>query len=299
MGQLEQTNNDDYLLAIAQAAGKLADERVFIVHPSAPMPFIDHIRELMRLFRQVFFPGFFGLELADGQALVANHLSGTIHVIHDLLLKEIKAAFLSRNVREEVATLSARWIAKDMVKALPELRDRLDEDIQAILEGDPAARDAAEVILCYPGLYAIMHYRVAHFLYECKVPLLPRMITELAHSATGIDIHPGARIGTHFAIDHGTGIVIGETTIIGDHVRLYQGVTLGAKNFHFDEDGRPINEPRHPILEDDVVVYSNASILGRVRIGRGSVVGGNIWITTDIPPGSKIKQQKCQETNRP
>lgn len=183
--------------------------------------------------------------------------------------------------------------ARRLLEALPELRRRLGTDVRAVFDGDPAAGSFEEVILCYPALVALTHYRLAHALWEFGVPILPRMITERAHSATGIDIHPGASIGDSFSIDHGTGVVIGETCIIGSHVRLYQGVTLGAKSFKFDAEGHILREPRHPILEDRVVVYSNSSILGRVRIGHDSVIGGNVWQTTDLPPHSRVVQGRA------
>lgn len=166
-------------------------------------------------------------------------------------------------------------------------------DVRAILEGDPAAKSYGEVIFCYPAVRALLNHRVAHELLLLGVPILPRIISEMAHSETGIDIHPGAKIGESFSIDHGTGVVIGETCIIGDRVRLYQGVTLGAKRFVLDEKGSPMDVPRHPILEDNVVVYANTSILGRVTIGKDSVIGGNVWLTVSVPPGSHVLQQKA------
>lgn len=183
--------------------------------------------------------------------------------------------------------------ARRLLEMLPELRRRLGTDVRAVCDGDPAAASYEEVILCYPALVAMTHYRLAHALWESGVPILPRMITERAHSMTGIDIHPGAVIGDSFSIDHGTGVVIGETCIIGSHVRLYQGVTLGAKSFKFDDEGHILREPRHPILEDRVVVYSNSSILGRVRIGHDSVIGGNVWQTTDLAPHSRVIQGRA------
>lgn len=186
--------------------------------------------------------------------------------------------------------------ARRLLEELPELRRRLGTDVQAVFDGDPAAASYEEVILCYPALVAMTHYRLAHALWEFGVPILPRMITERAHSATGIDIHPGATIGDSFSIDHGTGVVIGETCIIGNHVRLYQGVTLGAKSFKFDAEGHILREPRHPILEDRVVVYSNSSILGRVRIGHDSVIGGNVWQTSDLAPHSRVIQGRASVT---
>ena len=169
----------------------------------------------------------------------------------------------------------------------------LYSDVEAMFDNDPAATNYGEVIFCYPVVNAMTHYRIAHELHKLGIPVLPRIITELAHSKTGIDIHPGATIGDHFSIDHGTGVVIGETAIIGSHVTLYQGVTLGAKSFKYDADGNMINCPRHPILEDNVTVYSNSSILGRITIGHDSIVGGNIWLTHSIPPHSKILQSKA------
>ena len=173
---------------------------------------------------------------------------------------------------------------------IPEISRLLHTDVDAVLHNDPAVTDRGEVILSYPLPFAMIHYRAAHALYLLDVPRIPRMLTELAHSRTGIDIHPAAQIGDHFCIDHGTGVVIGETTIIGSHVVLYQGVTLGAKNFEYDEEGRPIDLPRHPILEDHVTVYSNTSILGRVRIGANTIIGGNVWLTQDVPANSIVLQ---------
>ncbi|MBQ2540890.1 MAG: serine acetyltransferase [Paludibacteraceae bacterium] len=173
---------------------------------------------------------------------------------------------------------------------VPEIARLLNTDVDAVLHNDPAVTDRGEVILSYPLTFAMVHFRTAHALYALGVPRIPRMLTELAHSRTGIDIHPAARIGESFCIDHGTGVVIGETAIIGNRVVLYQGVTLGAKNFEYDAEGRPLDVPRHPILEDDVTVYSNTSILGRVRIGHDTVIGGNIWLTQDVPANSIVLQ---------
>lgn len=173
---------------------------------------------------------------------------------------------------------------------IPAIARLVNTDVDAVLHNDPAVIDRGEVILSYPLTFAMVHYRAAHVLYHLGVPRIPRMLTELAHSRTGIDIHPAATIGDYFCIDHGTGVVIGETTIIGSHVVLYQGVTLGAKNFEYDEQGRLIDIPRHPILEDRVTVYSNTSILGRVTIGHDTVIGGNVWLTQDVPANSIVLQ---------
>jgi len=174
--------------------------------------------------------------------------------------------------------------------AVPEIARLVNTDVDAMLHNDPAVTDRGEVVLSYPLTQVMVHFRTAHVLYQLGVPRIPRMLTELAHSRTGIDIHPAAQIGDHFCIDHGTGVVIGETAIIGNHVVLYQGVTLGAKNFEYDEQGRPKDVPRHPILEDHVTVYSNTSILGRVRIGHDTVIGGNVWLTQDVPANSIVLQ---------
>jgi serine O-acetyltransferase len=176
---------------------------------------------------------------------------------------------------------------------LPELRKTLATDVVAAYNGDPAAKSYGEIISCYPVIKVLTNHRIAHKLLKLEVPLIPRILSEMAHSETGIDIHPGAQIGKYFTIDHGTGVVIGETCIIGNNVKLYQGVTLGAKSFPLDEDGNPIKGiARHPILEDNVIVYSNATILGRIRIGKGAIIGGNIWVTEDVNPGEKIMQRK-------
>lgn len=186
-------------------------------------------------------------------------------------------------------------MADDFVQALPEIARLLHTDALAVMDNDPAVKSMQEVILCYPVVKVMVHYRTAHQLHLQGVPIIPRVITEMAHSATGIDIHPAAQIGEHFCIDHGTGVVIGATSVIGNHVMLYQGVTLGAKNFSYDANGVPIDMPRHPILEDYVTVYSNTSILGRVRIGHHTIVGGNVWLTHDVPPHSRVLQSRAIE----
>lgn len=180
---------------------------------------------------------------------------------------------------------------------LPEVSRLLQTDVDAMLHNDPAVTDRGEVILCYPLTQVMLHYRTAHALYLLGVPRVPRMLTELAHSRTGIDIHPAATIGEYFCIDHGTGVVIGATAIIGNHVTLYQGVTLGARNYTYSAEGRPLDLPRHPILEDRVTVYSNTSILGRVTIGHDTIVGGNVWLTHSVPPHSRVLQQNAISRN--
>ncbi len=184
----------------------------------------------------------------------------------------------------------AKIIVQDFANVLPDIRRLLDADVSAAYHGDPAAHSVDEVLLCYPGILAIIHHRIAHQLYP-SVPLLSRVISELAHSATGIDIHPGAKIGPGFFIDHGTGVVIGETCVIGKRVRIYQAVTLGAKRFEVDEAGALKKDyARHPTVEDDVVIYAGATILGRITIGKGSTIGGNVWLTQSVPAGSSVSQ---------
>lgn len=195
---------------------------------------------------------------------------------------------LSDSDRERVI-----YIVHEFACQLPRIRRALESDLIAAFEGDPAARTIDEVLVCYPGIAAITHYRIAHELHRLGATLVARIVSELAHSATGIDIHPGASIGERFFIDHGTGVVIGETAVLGKHVRLYQAVTLGAKRFNCDASGALVKgESRHPIVEDDVVIYAGATILGRVTIGRGSIIGGNVWLTRSVPPFSNISQAR-------
>ncbi len=186
-------------------------------------------------------------------------------------------------------------IVREFGRRLPEVRTLLEADIRAAYDGDPAARTMDEVLACYPGVTAVTHHRLAHMLYSLNMPLVARIIAEIAHSLTGIDIHPGAQVGGSFFIDHGTGVVVGETAIIGERVRLYHGVTLGAKSFQVDERGALVKGvSRHPIVEDDVVIYAGATILGRITIGKGSVIGGNVWLTRSVAPGSRISQAQVR-----
>jgi serine O-acetyltransferase len=186
-------------------------------------------------------------------------------------------------------------IVTSFAQQLPRLYEILETDIRAGFEGDPSARNVEEVLLCFPGIRAIFHHRIAHALYKLGAPVVARIIAELSHSQTGIDIHPGAGIGASFFIDHGTGVVIGKTSVIGERVRLYQAVTLGAKRFSIDDSGALVKgQPRHPIVEDDVVIYAGATILGRVTIGRGSSIGGNVWLTRSVPAGSNIVQAQAR-----
>jgi len=251
--------------------------------------------------RSVLFPGYFGFSELKAESL-RFHVGSTLDHIRRDLQEQIKRG-LCFSCEEGPECLPfcdqrARELTGEFLKGLPKVQRLLALDVQAAYEGDPAAANQDEVIFCYPGLAAITNYRLAHELRLLGVPIIPRIITEAAHSATGIDINPGAVIGERFFIDHGTGVVIGETCIIGSRVRLYQGVTLGAKSFQLDEEGNPVRGiDRHPIVEDDVTVYSGATILGRVTIGRGSVIGGNVWLVHSVPPGSRITQAHTREEN--
>ena len=227
-----------------------------------------------------------------------SHLKVMMAHLKDLVFPKYsdgQAGYAARCVHSELEAVTDAATASAFMDRIPAIRELLETDVDAIAHNDPAVKSLQEIVFCYPAVTAMIYYRTAHELYRLDVPVIPRMLTEYAHSATGIDIHPGAVIGDHFAIDHGTGIVIGETSVIGSHVTMYQGVTLGARNFSYDADGLPRNIPRHPILEDGVTVYSNASILGRVTIGQNSVIGGNVWLTRSVPAHSRILQGKPQE----
>ncbi|MDO4497532.1 MAG: serine acetyltransferase [Bacteroidales bacterium] len=255
-----------------------------------PFPSVPELKEVVEICRSLLFPGYYGKSIVDGSLLY--HMGVGVERLYEKLAKQIEAGLTfvqAENEDRKSLHEHARQCAQTFVDRLPELRNTLATDVVAMYRNDPAAHNLGEVILCYPGMRAITNYRIAHLLEVLQVPLIPRMITELAHSETGIDIHPGATIGESFAIDHGTGVVIGATAILGHHVTLYQGVTLGAKNFPQEEDGSLVKGiERHPILGNHVVVYANATILGRINIGDNAVIGGNLWITRNVPADTKI-----------
>ncbi|SFH22571.1 serine O-acetyltransferase [Nitrosospira sp. Nsp14] len=247
--------------------------------------------------RAVLFPNRLGLPDLTDESIdyyVGHMLDITLRELMVQVRRELRftsGSELSDNSDREQAAV----ITQAFARRLPCVRSLLESDVQAAYEGDPAARSVDEVLVCYPGITAITHYRLAHELHCLGAPLIARMISEIAHASTGIEIHPGAKIGGSFFIDHGTGVVIGETAIIGEHVRLYQAVTLGAKRFPVDEHGALVKgNLRHPIVEDDVVIYAGATILGRITIGRGSTIGGNVWLTRSVPPGSTISQAQTR-----
>ncbi len=260
-----------------------------------PMPSLEALEELMSRLRAVLFPGFYGMQLAPES--MRYHMAANLDSIYRLLELQIQRGHCfsaQSDCRDESCFAEeASRQARRFMNALPRIRSLLAGDVQAAYEGDPAAKTQGETIFCYPSIQAMIHHRIAHELYLAEVPLIPRIISEMSHSRTGIDIHPGARIGENFFIDHGTGVVIGETSIIGRNCRLYQGVTLGALSFPKEDDGTLVKgRERHPVLENDVTVYAGATILGRVTIGAGSIIGGNVWITYDVPEGSKVVQQR-------
>jgi len=295
----------DYTHTLTQAVSELSDKHSYegLFHQykdGDPLPSGKSLRRIVELSREILFPGYFGNSTVHRRT-INYHIGVNVEELFGLLTEQIQAGLCfglentpSDNVikkipdRDTAASIAARFISR-----LPEIRRILATDVEAAYYGDPAATCFGEIICCYPIIRAITNYRIAHELYMLNVPLIPRIITEMAHSETGIDIHPGAQIGHHFTIDHGTGVVIGATCIIGNNVKLYQGVTLGAKSFPLDENGNPIKGiARHPILEDDVIVYSNATILGRITIGKGATIGGNIWVTDSVPAGSRIVQRR-------
>ena len=233
----------------------------------------------------------------EGEDFYVGHtIESALNELVEQIRLELRGGATASGEELAAADQRAVHIVQSLGAELPAVRAELDQDIEAAYRGDPAAHSVDEVLLCYPGAIAIIHHRIAHRLYKLGAPMVARMFSEIAHSETGIDIHPGATIGSSFFIDHGTGVVIGETAVIGDRVRLYQAVTLGARSFAVGPHGElQKGNARHPIVEDDVVIYAGATILGRVTIGRGSTIGGNVWLTRSVPPGSQITQAQSQQ----
>ncbi len=262
------------------------------------LPSTESLKDVMDTIRTILFPGFFGSSLVSLSSL-EYHTGVNLEKLYNQLITQITNAlyFDSEEILEDKKTIDekAQEISLEFINKLPIIKYLLSTDVKAIMDGDPAAKSFAEIIFCYPAVKALLNHRVAHEMLVLGIPLIPRIISEIAHTETGIDIHPQAQIGEYFSIDHGTGVVIGQTAIIGNHVRLYQGVTLGAKSFALDDDGNPVDIPRHPIIEDHVTIYSNSSILGRITIGKGTTIGGNIWLTYSVKPYSKIVQTKAVE----
>lgn len=280
---------------------KLADIESFrdVCHQrneNNPMPSVEVLREVVQLLRSILFPGYFGDADVNSKTML-YHIGVNVDKLFALLSTQIKAGLCFEYNQEVIACSEIDQQSKEkavtFIEMLPQIREKLHTDVIAAFNGDPAAKSFGEVIFCYPSIRAISNYRIAHALLDLNVPLIPRIITEMAHSETGIDIHPGALIGDYFTIDHGTGVVIGETAILGNNVKMYQGVTLGAKSFPLDENGNPIKGiQRHPRIGNNVIIYSNSTILGTVFVGDGAVIGGNIWVDTDVPAGAKLVQNK-------
>lgn len=266
-----------------------------------PLPSRAVLEEIIQLARAILFPGYFGKSQVN-TSTIKYQIGVDVEQLHTLLADQILACnclsddqpdFMCLHKQKlDAGNLACRFIAR-----LPHIRHVLGTDVTAAYNGDPAAKSYGEILTCYPVIRTLTNFRIAHELLQLGIPLLPRMITEMAHSETGIDIHPGATIGEYFTIDHGTGVVIGETCIIGKNVKLYQGVTLGAKSFPLDEQGNPIKGiARHPIIEDNVVIYANATVLGRITIGEGSVVGANTWVLEDVAPQTSIINKAKNKT---
>ncbi|HEX7317377.1 MAG TPA: serine O-acetyltransferase [Pyrinomonadaceae bacterium] len=259
-----------------------------------PLPSRDAAVAVLDALQELMFPGYTGAQGLTGAGL-RLHVESRVAWLYETLAEQIGRAVSHGHRLEDACPVTERQAtdcAEEFIDRLPAVREVLATDVRAAYDGDPAARCYDEIIFSYPGLYAIMTYRLAHELHKLDVPLIPRIMTEHAHSRTGIDIHPGTRLGPGFFIDHGTGVVVGGTAVIGANVKLYQGVTLGAFSFDKDATGQLVRHTkRHPTIEDDVVIYAGATILGGdTVIGRGSVIGGNVWLTHSVPPGTRVLQ---------
>ena len=295
---MDKKQTNDTLRRNVELLSKQTEKEVGMMPATeAPLPSVQKVKEIIVLVKNIIFPDYFNKRQPD-EAIRSYYIGVHMEQLFTQLVKQIAHALQFCEDCAAIRTKAqvydeAERLALEFIDALPEIKRLLYTDVEAMFDNDPAAPNYGEVIFSYPVVNTMTHYRIAHKLHTLGVPVIPRIMTELAHSKTGIDIHPGAQIGEYFSIDHGTGVVIGETTIIGNHVTLYQGVTLGAKSFKYDENGNMLNVPRHPIIEDHVTIYSNASILGRITIGHHSIIGGNIWLTHSVPPHSRILQSKA------
>jgi serine O-acetyltransferase len=282
----------DELCRDTKALGEFPGGRMVLPSREAVIAIVEDLRSVL-------FPGYFGTNDLNDESLhyfVGATLARAMRLLEEQIRRGVAVG--ARHDYEDCdhCTQTAQQVTKTFLSRVPQIRTLVRSDVDAAYEGDPALKSKDEAIFAYPGIFAVTNQRIAHELHTLGVPLIPRIITEHAHALTGIDIHPGAAIGEKFFIDHGTGVVVGETAVIGRNVTLYQGVTLGAKSFPLDADGNPIKGiPRHPIVEDEVVIYAGATILGRITIGKGSSVGGNVWLTASVPPGTRVTQAEARD----
>jgi serine O-acetyltransferase len=295
----EADGNPEVASVVAELRRLRAASQLSRYRGAAPrLPSREAIGDIVENLVSALYPRHFGppgLNARDADAFVARTLATALPALRRQI--ELAVALDQEHARgaADATRRSAGEITSAFTAALPKIRATLDKDVRAAFAKDPSAKSIDEVIFSFPGVAAVMRHRLAHELYRLGAPLLARIVAEIAHAQAGVDIHPGAEIGEGFFIDHGTGVVVGETTIIGRNVRLYQAVTLGAKSFQVGAGGElRKNYPRHPIVEDDVVIYAGATVLGRITIGRGSSIGGNVWLTESVPPGSRITQAKTQ-----
>ncbi len=291
-------NQDLFQRNVALLSSQSDAERHIVPCHSAPLPSVDAVKAIVNLVKRLVFPGFFDLRHSDDD-IRSYHIGVYLEQLHQQLSEQIQLALLFDNTDcSATARRDAEQLTDRFIDELPDIKRLLLTDVHAICEKDQSVCNSSEVVFCYPVIQAMVHYRTAHVLHEMQIPILPRIITEQAHANTGIDIHPGAQIGEYFAIDHGTGVVIGETCIIGHHVTLYQGVTLGAtagSGERVPGSNKKEVVPRHPIIEDHVTIYSNSTLLGRITIGHDTIIGGNVWVTHDLAPHSHILQSKAQD----
>ncbi|WP_354682948.1 serine O-acetyltransferase EpsC [Cupriavidus necator] len=295
---------DEIVQALQQVRRQWREGQQRLLEPGGrDLPSREALAQIVAALKGALFPMRLGppdLRQESEDLYIGHSLDAALHAL--LTQARLELAYTSRHAEREAPEIEARALAavRDFAASLPQIRILLDSDVLAAYHGDPAAGSVDEVLLCYPGVLAMIHHRLAHALYQLGLPLLARIVAELAHAETGVDIHPGARIGSGFFIDHGTGVVIGETAIIGERVRLYQAVTLGARRFPRDAAGHlQKGLPRHPIVEDDVVIYAGATILGRITLGRGAVIGGNVWVTQDVAPGAHVTQAVSRSEGEP
>lgn len=288
----------DHVVAELRQSRKRAKSALPKAAYASDLPNPDVVAAVVKKLYAALFPRHGGGQNGSDDGLdyfVGHTLNSALQALKALLTQEFRFTLVRTNQENADADRAVATVLQEFAEYLPDVREAVLGDVRAAYDGDPSAKSTEEILLSYPGIKAIYHHRVAHKLFQLNAPIVARIVAEYSHSVTGIDIHPGAQIGGSFFIDHGTGVVIGETAVIGDRVRLYQAVTLGAKRFSVEENGSLTKgQPRHPVIEDDVVIYAGATILGRVTIGRGSTIGGNIWLTRSVPPFSNIVQAQAR-----